>query len=146
MTPGDVRLRLPLRWHGRSAPETGIVVAARPAVVPASGVSPEIVVRAVPVDLDLAPWRAAALAELADQLVDLAVEDADAFELDGHQVHYHRFAHRVGVVDVVCEQWAWVVEGLGVTLTGIVAREDYATYCDVFEAVAATVDLRPRAA
>jgi len=41
---------------------------------------------------------------------------------------------------VVSDQWAWLVDGVGVTLTCTVAREDYADYYDVFEAVAETVD------
>ncbi|MCW2768222.1 MAG: hypothetical protein JWO11_4181 [Nocardioides sp.] len=42
--------------------------------------------------------------------------------------------------DLVSEQWAWLVDGRGITLTGTVARVDYPAYCDLFEAVAETVD------
>jgi hypothetical protein len=56
-------------------------------------------------------------------------------------VAYRRFAHRVGAADLLCDQWAWVVGGLGITLTCSAAREDYWDYCDVFEAIAETVDL-----
>jgi hypothetical protein len=55
-------------------------------------------------------------------------------------VAYRRFAHRVGLAALVSDQWAWLTDGVGVTLTCTVAREDYADYCDVFEAVAETVD------
>ena len=59
---------------------------------------------------------------------------------------YHRFAHRLGAADLLCDQWSWLVDGLGVTLTCSVAREDYPDYCDVFEAIAETVSIGPRAA
>ena len=62
---------------------------------------------------------------------------------------YRRFAHRVGEVDVVCDQWSWPAmprQAPDVTLTCSVARQDYWDYCDVFEAIAETVDLGPRAA
>ena len=62
---------------------------------------------------------------------------------------YRRFAHRVGAADrCSCDQWAWPVGSAeqGVTLTCSVARDDYPDYCDVFEAIAETVDLGPRAA
>ena len=42
-------------------------------------------------------------------------------------------------LDVVTEQWAWLVDGAGVTLTASVARADYADYADLFEEVAATL-------
>ena len=47
---------------------------------------------------------------------------------------------------MLCDQWAWLGDGLGITLTCSAARQDYLDYCDVFEAVAETVDLLPRVA
>ncbi|MCR1784828.1 hypothetical protein KVF89_19960 [Nocardioides carbamazepini] len=143
-----VSLAVPRRWSTRDAPAPGVVLLARaPAATPA-GFTPELVVRTGPVDsaLSLADWRADAMVALAGQLVDLEVEDADAFELDGEPVAYHRFSHRLGGVDVLCDQWAWLRDGVGVTLTGTVARADYGDYYDLFEDVAATVELIPRAA
>ena len=87
-----------------------------------------------------------ALLDLRAQLVDFALEDADEYDLGDRRVAYHRFAHRFGTADVLCDQWAWQVDGLGVTLTCTVSREDYLTYCDLFEDVAATVDVLPRLA
>lgn len=92
---------------------------------------------------NLTLWREEAMSELADRLVDFAVEDDDEYDLLGHRVAYRRFAHRLGVADVICDQWAWLAEGIGITLTCSVAREEYAEYCDVFEAIAETVDLLP---
>ncbi len=142
----DVTLTVPRTWHTRRNLGHGIILAARPRTVPHSGVSPEIVLRCSPVEPDLTVWRGQALLDLRAQLVDFALEDADEFDLGDHRVAYHRFAHRFGAADVLCDQWAWLVDGLGVTLTCTVAREDYLTYCDLFEDVAATVDVLPRLA
>jgi hypothetical protein len=117
-----------------------VLVTARAGRVPASGVRPELTLRCVPVSDELAPWRATAMARLAEQLDDFDLEDQDDLELDGRPVAYRRFAHRGATADLVSDQWAWVHDGLGVTLTGTVAREDYAHYCDVFEAVAETFE------
>ena len=141
--PG-LSVSLPSSWRRRGDPAPGVVVCARAPVLPPSGVRPEIVVATTTLDHDdVDAWRRDALAELADLLVDLAVEDDDTYDLDGHPVRYHRFAHRLGSADVLCDQWAWLVGGLAVTLTCSAAREDYPDWCDVFEAVAETVDLGP---
>lgn len=136
-----VSVALPRRWATRADPEHGIVVAARATAVPPSGFAPEIVVRSVPVATGLEAWRDEALSALAVQLDGFEVEDSDAFELGGLPATYRRFAHRVGTTEVICDQWAWIVDGVGVTLTGSVAREEYAAYCDLFEDVAATVSV-----
>ena len=146
MSRADLGIALPSSWRRRADPDHGVLVCARSAAVPASGVRPELVLRCSPVSEDLTAWRDDALAELGGRLHDFEVEDADDYDLDGRPVAYRRFAHRVAAADLVCEQWAWVVDGVGVTLTGTVAREDYPAYCDVFEAVAHTVDPGPRAA
>jgi hypothetical protein len=72
----------------------------------------------------------------------LDVEDEDGFDLDGHEVGYRRFGHRVGGVEVVSEEWTWLVDGVPHVLTGTVRREDYLVVCDLFEEVAASVDPR----
>ncbi len=151
LSPAGRRLGIavPPTWRRRSDPDRGVLVAARSTHLPPSGVRPELVLRycRVPDDgADLAAWREAALTELAELLVDYALEDDDQYDLLGHEVAYRRFAHRLGTADVICDQWAWLAAGVGVTLTCSVAREDYADYCDVFEAVAGTVDLLPDAA
>jgi hypothetical protein len=122
--------------------EAGVLVSARAPAMPPSGVRPELTVRVVAVDPggDLVAWRADALGDLADALVDFELEDDDGFDLAGHDVRYHRFAHRVGTADVLCDQWAWLLGDRGVTLTCSAAREDYPDYCDLFEAIAATLD------
>ncbi len=146
MRPDDIGICLPVTWRRRSALAHGVVVSARSTVLPASGVHPELTLRCVPVGTDLQTWRAEAIGELAARLVDFDVEDDDAFELLGRRVAYHRFAHRLGSADVLSDQWAWLSDGLGVVLTCSVAREDYPDYCDVFEAIAETVSVGPRAA
>lgn len=144
ITENDVTLTVPRTWHVRRNLPHGVVLAARPRTVPTGGLSPEIVLRCTAVDDDLPTWRREALDGLRDQLVDFALEDADQYDLGDHRVAYHRFAHRFGAADVLCDQWAWLVDGLGVTLTCSVARDDYLTYCDLFEDIAATVDVVPR--
>lgn len=139
--PAHVSASVPRSWATRSDPERGIVVAARSREVPPSGFPPELVVRTVPVDSDLATWRRDALAALTSQLDQIDVEDEDHFELGEHEVSYRRFSYRSVATDVVCEQWAWLVDGLGVTLTGSVARSDYAAWCELFEDVAGTVEV-----
>lgn len=138
-----VTLAVPRRWTTRSDPAHGLVLHARAPTTPPSGFAPEIVVRTTPVAGDLAGWRAESLAALADQLDRMDVEDSDRLELDGRPVTYHRIGHRLrhrlGTLEVVAEQWAWLADGVGVTLTGSVARSDYADYADVFEEVAATL-------
>jgi hypothetical protein len=139
--PG-LSVSVPSSWRRRADPQHGVVVAARSPVLPPSGVRPELVVRTTTLDHDdVVTWRREALRELGEVLVDLAVEDDDVFDLDGREVRYHRFAHRVGTADVLCDQWAWLVDGLAVTLTCSAARVDYPDWCDVFEAVAETVDV-----
>jgi hypothetical protein len=136
----DPPILLPPRWHRTSDLERGVVVAARQASLPPSGVRPELVLCRTQVDDSLTAWRERALDGLAERLDAFDLEDRDDVELDGHEAAYHRFAHRDGLADVVSDQWAWLVDGVGVTLTCTVAREDYADYYDVFEAVAETVD------
>lgn len=140
---------VPSTWRHRRGADVGhgVLVAARAPALPPSGVRPELVLRTAAVDhAGAEEWRRAALAGLAQRLVDFALEDDDVYDLDGHEVHYHRFAHRVGVADVLCDQWSWLADGLGVTLTCSAARVDYPDWCDVFEAVSETVELGRRAA
>ena len=145
--PLHLTVAVPRTWRRRSDPERGVVVAARSVLLPASGVRPELTLRAGPVvEPDAATWRAGALTALAAVLVDFALEDDDVYDLGGHQVVYHRFAHRIGTADVLCDQWSWLVDGCGVTLTCSAARVDYPLWCDVFEAVAETVAVDRRAA
>jgi hypothetical protein len=134
-----VHLALPHRWTTRSDPAHGLVLLGRAPSTPPGGFAPEIAVRTTPVAGDLDTWRADALAALAGQLVTLEIEDDDRFELDGRAVAYHRLGHRSGAIELVTEQWAWLVDGVGLTLSGSVARQDYPDYADVFEEVAATL-------
>ena len=140
---------VPPTWRRCADPERGVLVKARSTGMPTSGIRPELVLRYASVDdqaRTLTGWRDRAMGELAGLLVDFALEDDDEYDLLGQQVAYRRFAHRVGVADVLCDQWAWLTDGVGLTLTCSVARVDYPDYCDLFEAVAETVDVLPGAA
>lgn len=154
MTPTDAHLAfaLPPGWQTRTQPGAGVLARARPHDPqgrPRGGVPPEIVVRTHPVDGELVTWRCEAVTALAAQLDGFELEDQDLYRLGPHRVHYHRFGHRLGTTELISDQWAWLVdrlrdgirEGMGVTLTCTVPREDYPAYCDLFEDVAASVDL-----
>lgn len=130
----ELSLSLPRHWPARDDPTPGVVLTARSPVVPASGFAPELVLRTVPLD------------DLPAPTAGFDVEDSDEFELSGGTVGYERLGHRVGTTDVLTEQWTWIVGDTAVVLTGTVARADYADYCDVFEDVAATVDVTPTGA
>lgn len=142
----DLTISLPPRWRRRSDPDHGLLLQARAPGTPPSGTRPELVLRCTVVDGDLDAWRATALDELRKRLDDFDLEDEDAFELEGRPVHYARFSHRHGLAALISEQWSWLLGATGLTLTGTVAREDYADWCEVFEAVAATLEPDPRAA
>lgn len=144
--PAHLGIVVPPSWRRRSDPDHLVLVAARSSALPASGVRPELVLRYARVDDALTSWRDEAMEELAVVLEAFELEDADDFDLRDHRVGYRRFSHRLGTADILCEQWAWLGHGVGITLTCSCAREDYADYCDVFEAVAETVDLLPDAA
>jgi hypothetical protein len=122
---------LPRQWPALPDPGPGVVLEARSPVVPASGFVPALVLRTVPLD-DLAPPAGG-----------FDVEDTDEFELAGRTVGYTRLGHLCGATDVLTEQWTWLVGDTAVVLTGTVARVDYEDYCDLFEDVAATVELTP---
>lgn len=146
MTLSDLSLALPPRWRRRADPDHGVLVHARSPVASGDGTRAELVLRCAVVDDDLETWRADAVGDLAERLVGFDLEDEDAFELEGRPVVYARFAHRLGTAELVSEQWSWLLGRTGVTLTGTVARADYADYSDVFEAVAATFEPGTRAA
>ena len=68
------------------------------------------------------------------------LEDDDLYDADGLDCAYRRFGFRAEGAEVLVEQWAWLVDGVGLTLSCAVPREHYAEYCDLFDALAAAVD------
>lgn len=141
-----VRVSVPPRWAGRTDPEHGVVLAARSRELPASGRAPELMVRCTTVESELLAWREEAIAALSTQLAEFELEDEDEYDLAGQAVAYRRFSYRHGTSDILSEQWAWVVDGVGVTLTGSVDRTDYEAFRDLFESVAATIEIGPATA
>ena len=109
-----VQIAVPSSWSAERDPGNGLLVAARSREAPASGFRPELSLRCSPVDGTLEEWRAAATVELGRRLEDLEVEDEDVYDLDGTPVSYARCGHRAGARDLVSEQWAWLVDGVGV--------------------------------
>ncbi|WP_460793744.1 hypothetical protein [Nocardioides pacificus] len=89
--------------------------------------------------MSLEDWVETTLRDLAPGLAHFDLEDEDDYD-DGHPVAYRRFSYSHGGHDLVCDLWAWVVEGTGLMLTGTVVRGDYLDYCDLFEEVAAGFD------
>jgi len=134
---GEV-ISLPPRWRRHTDPEHGVVAAARCPVAGSTGVVPLIRLEVAPVRTSLQRWRTDDLAATATRRQDFEVDDEDEFDLDGREVAYRRFGFRRGADDLLCEQWAWLVDGRGFTLTCTVGRGDYADFCDLFEAVAGT--------
>jgi hypothetical protein len=139
MAVHDPRLSVPRGWHCSTDDHGGLT--ARAGTAAASGVvRPTLTLVSHRVDAPRREWEAGRLRDLAHARPGFDLEDHDDFDLAGHEVTYRRYSHRTGGSDVLCEEWTWLVEGRGLVLTGAVAREDYADYCDVFEAVAETVD------
>lgn len=141
----DIALSVPRHWVSHADPEQGIALAARAPRRLASGFAPELVLRATPVAGDGDEWCRRALLAPGHGLEAFEVEEIDSDDLAGWARGYRRYGHRVGAVDVVCDQWVGVVEGVGVSFTGAVARIDYADYADVFESIAATIEVTPAA-
>lgn len=136
-------LSLPASWRHTADPECGVLVSARAPTAPASGVRPRVTLRCEPVDTGPARWHEETLTGLSERLVALDVEDEDDYEIGAHEVAYRRYAHRARGVDLLCDEWAWLIDGTGYVLRCTVAREDYPDYCDVFEVVAETFDPAP---
>lgn len=134
--PPPVLLTLPPRWPRDADPGAGVLARARPPAARATR-RPEVVLRLGSTD--------------DSRLQALAVDDEDAFDLDGRPVRYRRYVHRGPDGELVTEEWSWRFddphaddEPVEVTLTASVDPADYETWCDVFEAIAATVAPAPR--
>ena len=149
MTPAaiDLGLQLPAHWRRRSDPTRGILVAARAPTLPPSGRRPAVSLRCcVAVEDDLLSWRESAITEIADRTECFSLEEANEVDLFGHHVAYRRFAYRDDPHDVLCDQWAWLHQALGITLTCSAARAEHADFREIFEAIARSVDLDGRVA
>jgi len=142
--PGEV-VRLPLRWRRTTDPVRGVLVSARCPVAGASGVVPTIRLEMTAVTGSLHRWRENDLLATAARRRDFELDDEDDYDLGGRGVAYRRFGYRLDRDELLCEQWAWLVGGVGYTLTCTVGRGDYADFCDVFEAVAETFEPDQRA-
>jgi len=138
-------IAVPPHWRRSADPGNGVLVSARCPVAGPTGVVALIRLEVEPVSGSLPRWRAEDLRTTATRRTDFELDDEDDYDLDGREVSYRRFAFRRDADDLLCEQWAWLEDGLGYTLTCTVGRADYLDYCDVFEAVAATFDPQPPA-
>jgi hypothetical protein len=131
-------IALPATWRRTSDPDRGVLVAARGPVAGPSGVVPLVRLEVCPVTGTLPAWRERDLRVVTSRRADFELEDEDDYELGDHAVSYRRFGYRRGSDDLVCEQWAWLIERCGYTLTGTVGRADHADYGELFEAVASS--------
>ena len=140
----DISIGVPSGWRQTSDLDHGIVVAARAPGTPGSGFVPSFVLDAEPVDCSFESWQEKALAALSDLLQRFDDEDTDDYRLGPGLARYRRVSHVSSEHDLVSEQWCWLIDGVGFTLTGTVAREDYADFCELLEDVADTFSVRRR--
>lgn len=137
--PPDLPLALPPGWVHGTRPEAGILLAASPREPGPSGVRPGINLVAEPVDGCLEDWVELTLRDLGPGLDRFDLEDEDDYD-DGCPVAYRRFSYAHEGHHLLCDLWAWVVDGIGLMLTGTVVRGEYLDYCDLFEDVARGCD------
>lgn len=131
---------VPPGWRRTSDPATGVLLQARAPHAGPSGVPPLLRLTCEPVAEELADWRDQAMLDLSRVLAYFELDDTEDYRLGDHDVAYRRYAWRRGAHDLIAEEWSWLVGGLGLVLTGVVAREEYAELADVFDRVAASLD------
>jgi hypothetical protein len=131
-------ISLPPRWRSSSDTDRGVLLTARSPVAGRSGVVPLVRLEVGPVRGPMNAWRERDLQATAARRADFELAEEDDYDLGGHEVSYRRFGFRRGDDEVVCEQWAWLVDGSGYTLTCTVGRGDYEDCCELFEAVASS--------
>lgn len=145
--PDELTLTLPASWRRLADPDNGLLVAASAPRLPASGVRPGLTLRCEPVPGrppdPVADWHAASLRDRATRLAAFDLEDEDEFDLADRAVSYCRYAHRRRGVELLSDEWAWLVEGVGFVLTCTAAREDYPDLCDVFDSIAEAFEPYP---
>jgi len=129
---------IPTGWRSRDALDHGVLMSAVAPAHSAAGLAPTIRLEVEPVHLAATGWVAEELADLSSRLVGLVVEHEECSDLSGVETCYRRFRHlRLGV-PAVTEQWGWLVDGLGFTLTASAAAAEHEDYAALFAAVAAS--------
>lgn len=128
--------RLP-GWHLHARPDL-LVLTTRPGT---GGVRPQIRVELESLGgrdepPDLGSWRAVELFALRRHGHGFEVEDEDCFLLHDREVHYCRYAVLERHHDLVGEEWAWELPGLGAVVSWQLHRADYLRLCDVVEDLA----------
>ncbi|GAA4670406.1 hypothetical protein [Nocardioides nanhaiensis] len=124
-------------WAVHTCPDL-LVLTGRPGT---GGVRPEVRVELIslggPADPpDVRSWRAVDLHVLRRHSHGFDVEDEDCFELHGRDVHYRRYAWLEGRRDLLGEEWAWALPGLGALVAARLHRADYGRWCDLTEDLA----------
>jgi hypothetical protein len=136
-------LVIPPGWARTAAPDHGIIVAARSPATGLSGYAPTLVLDAEPVDVDLGRWQLGTAEELAAALEYFEIEESDLFDLFGEPVGYRMYSFFRNGQDLLTEQWCWLVDGVGYTMSGTAARVDYLDVTDLFEQVAESFRVPP---
>lgn len=145
----ELQLPIPAGWEHIEPPQPDVLVIMRPPAPPASSDGDAEPLRPVAAitrlhlgaSQDPPPERLLShQRRLADQLCEILewaiVEDADVHDLSGHDVSYLRIAHQTQGHALVTEVWTWILGDEEWSVTGTTPLEDYATWSDVFEAVA----------
>lgn len=131
---------VPPGWRCTCDPGGGVLLRVRAPHPGLSGVVPLLRLDIEPVRVSWRAWREDDLADLAARRTDFALAEEDEYEQGVRDVGFRRYTYRRGVDVLVCEQWAWLVEGVGHTLTGTAAHEDLDAVADVFAVVAGSFD------
>ena len=127
---------IPTGWRCRDALDQGVLMSAVAPDHSGAGLAPTIRLEVEPVHLTATAWVAEELADLSSRLAGLVVEHEDSSDLSGVETCYRRLRHlRLGI-PAVTEQWGWLIEGLGFTLTASAPATEHEHYASLFAAVA----------
>lgn len=103
-----------------------------------------VVERPHPALRDIAAFTTRMVDNMVLGLTDLHVIDLEVVEVAGHEGRRILAGHRSGQYALALEQWWTIVDGIGTTISGSCAVEDYLRASPVFELVAAGLVLPSR--
>lgn len=133
-------LILPPGWTSQPGKSEGVLLRARGPSPGASGRCPSVCLRRDDVTESAARWAQSVVADLARRRTDFDLDDEDVYLIGATDATYRRYGFRLDDDDLLCEEWSWLVDGVGYTLRCTSAREDYESFCDLFEQVAETFE------
>ncbi len=133
-------LVLPTGWTTHRSKSEGVLLSTRAPAPGPSGRSPSMCLMRDRVSGSAAHWAQGVVADLARRRTDFDLDDEDVYLIGATDATYRRYGFRLGDDDLLCEEWSWLIDGSGYTLRCTAAREDYETFCDLFEQVAETFE------